>query len=74
MEMTSFGLVARKHVFGISACVRLETACSATETNQNVEGSYEASLDIIITNIGADQTGRMRRLVCAFNLSIFYLK
>ena len=63
------GLVARKPVFGVSDKVRLKPVPTATETSQKIEISLAASLNLCIpkaNNKGADQTARMRRLVCVF--------
>ena len=57
----------RKCVFRISDQVRFKRAYSATETSYKIEISLVASLYMILSNNkGADQTARMRRLVCAF--------
>ena len=69
-------LVTRKPVFGVCDQVRLEPACSATETTQRLEISDIEIKDIILsrqrTNKGADQTARMRRLICAFVVRIWH--
>ena len=65
--------VARKPVFGICDKVRLKPACSATETwswnsGYNKYGYYTIQA---ANNKGADQTARMRRLICAFVVRIW---
>ena len=65
--------VARKPVFGICDKVRLKPACSATETwswnsGYNKYGYYTIQA---ANNKGADQTARMRRLICTFVVRIW---
>ena len=55
------GLIARKPVFGVSVKARFKPVSSATETIQKIEISPVATLHMK----GADQTARLRRLVCA---------
>ena len=52
---------ARKPVFGVSDKVRLKLVSSATETSKLRYGTSQKA-----NNKRADQTARMRRLVCAF--------
>ena len=62
------GLVLRKPVFRVSDKARQKPASSATETSWKIEISPVARLHILSkkhNNKGADQTARMRRLVCA---------
>ena len=62
------GLVARKPVFGVSNKASFKPAHSATETSLKVEtASTKSRSDTFqkANNKGADQTARMRRLVCA---------
>ena len=59
------GLDATNPVFGVSDHVILKSAYPATETSLNIEISLLASLELA-NDKGADQTARMRRLVCAF--------
>ena len=69
-DLDNMGRDVRKPVFGDSNKVRLKPACSATETSWKVEISLMASLDCDTfqkaKNKGADQTARVRRLVCAY--------
>ena len=69
-------LVTRKPVFGVCDLVRLKPVCSATETTQGLEILDIASTGIIRTiqvgnNKGANQTARMRRLICAYVVRIW---
>ena len=62
---------ATKPVFRVSDKIIPKQAFSATETRQNSEISVGASFNMILFNIkvnskDADQTARMRKLVCAF--------
>ena len=62
------GLVETKPVFGVSVKARYKPVSSATETSLTIQISPEASLCMKLSkkanNEGADQTERMRRLVC----------
>ena len=62
------GLVATKPVFGVSSKASFKPVSSATETSWKIEnftsskftyGTFQKA-----NNKGADQTARMRRLVC----------
>ena len=61
-------LYARKPVFGVCEKARLKPANSATETSWEIAISLVSSLDMILLqsakNKYADQTARIRRLVC----------
>ena len=48
--------------------IALNPACSTTETRKIMESFHVSSLDILSESEykSADQTARMRRLVCAF--------
>ena len=59
------GLDATKHVFGVSDTARLKPVSSASETSQKLKKCTCSKLEMI-NNKGADQSVRMRRLVCAF--------
>ena len=43
------GIDARKPIFGVSDQASLNTACSATETSQNIEYLHESSSIIILS-------------------------
>ena len=66
------GLGATKPVFGVSDKARLKPVSSATQTSLKIEIPHVASVDMILlqigNNTGADQSARMRRLVCAFDV------
>ena len=47
-SMNYMGLLGRKPASRVSDQVMLKPACSATETSQNAENLYEASLNIIL--------------------------
>ena len=64
-------LVIRKPVFGGFDNVRLKPACSATETSLGLEISAIASSRATANNKGANQTARLRRLICAFVVRIW---
>ena len=59
---------------GVSDQVRLKLACSATEARMRLEILVTETRDITLSraayNKGADQTARMRRLICAFVVRI----
>ena len=59
---------------GVSDQVRLKLACSATEASMRLEILLTETRDITLgsENKGADQTARMRRLICAFVVCIWH--
>ena len=57
--------VTRKPVFRVSDQVRLKPAYSATETSYSLEILDLASIGITANNKAANQTTRVRRLICA---------
>ena len=65
----NIGLYVTKPVFGVSHKASFKAVSSATETSWKIEISPVASLHMILSkkanNKGADQTVRMRRLICA---------
>ena len=58
------GLVVRKLVLGVSDKARLKPACSATGTRWKIDSKFRYDTFQKMNNKGADQTVRMRRLVC----------
>ena len=62
--------VTRKPIFGVCDLVRLKPACSATEASLSLENfgfsKYRYYTFLAANNKGADQTARMRRMICAF--------
>ena len=67
--------IKRKPVFGGLDQVRFKPACSATETSLSLESldfsKYRYHTISAVNNKGADQTARMRRLICAFVVRIW---
>ena len=63
--------ITRKPVFGVCNQGRLKPACAAPEAMQKLEISYIETRGIV-NNKGADQTARMRRLICAFVVRIWH--
>ena len=66
-DETFAGEDVTKPVFGVFDKASFKPVSSATEISRKVEVSPVASLHMIrkVNNKGADQTARMRRLVCA---------
>ena len=66
------GLIATNLSSGFRKKVRFQPACSATGTSYKIEILLVANFDMVLSkkakNKGADQTARMRRLVCAFDV------
>ena len=69
-------LVTRKPVFWVFDQVRLKPACTAPEARWRLEISDIETRSMILprqrNNKGADQTARMRRLICAFVVRIWH--
>ena len=57
--------MSQSQIHGVSDDVRFKRVCSAEKTIDKIESSLVSSLDVILSK-GADQTVRMRKLVCAF--------
>ena len=60
-------LVTRKPVFWVFDQVRLKLVCAATEASLEISDIETSYYTIKAANDkGADQTARMRRLICTF--------
>ena len=68
IKSTEMGLVATKHVFGVSDIARIKQGSSATETSLKIENLFVhvASLDMLLSNNQITNVLIMIRLrVCA---------